>query len=382
MAKHSPVSPSTCERFWNCPGSVQMQEGLPQQTSSYAAEGTIAHALGALCLENKRDPMEFVGEELEDGDIIMEVSEDMAEAVTLYYDTVLAQAKKAGAKKIHIEELLKAEHVDKDCYGTCDAYFISGDGSTLYVYDYKHGSGVAVDAEGNKQMLYYATMAMQYGFIERIVMNIVQPRCRNGSEEDRVKTWTVDVNHIYAFNEELGARIAETRKKKAKTNAGGWCRFCTAKFKCPSYTKSLVDMFPPEANKDELDLNLPLERYGQMYMNAMMFKERFDKWFTQLSDVLYSAAESGTPAPGTKLVKGRKMRKWQNPSLVEKHFAEYGDAIYSPKKIKSPAQLEKVVGKEEIEDFVNETAPLKLALDSDARPEIKTIEQMFDVIEE
>lgn len=382
MAKHSPVSPSSCERFWNCPASVKMQEGLPQQTSAYAAEGTIAHLLGALSLEHKRDPHFYVDEELEDGDVIMKVTEEMADAVELYYKTVFSMARKAKASKIHIEEMITADHIDKDSYGTCDCYFYNGQGNELYVFDYKHGMGVAVDAENNKQMLYYAAMVMNYGMTDRVHMTIVQPRCKDGSKEDQIKTWTVDASAVYEFQKELTERIQETRNKKAATKAGSWCRFCTAKFKCSGYTKTLVDMFPNEARRDELDLNLPLERYGQMYANALLFKERFDKWFSQLSDVLYNMAESGTPAPGTKLVSGRKTRKWRDPKLVEKHFAEYGDAIYSPKTVKSPAQLEKVVGKEEIEDFVNITCSNKLALDSDARPEIKTIEQMFDVIEE
>lgn len=382
MAKHSPVSPSSCERFWNCPASVKMQKGVPQQTSEYAKEGTIAHALAAICLQDRRDPMEYVGEELEDGDCIMKVSENMAEAVKFYCDHVLDVFKKNKGVTLNVEQMIEAYHIDKDSFGTCDVNFINKQGTDLYVFDYKHGMGVAVNAENNKQMLYYAAMVMEYGFVERVHMTIVQPRCKEGAQEDKIKTWTVSASEVYDFQLQLSKRIRATRAKEPAIQAGSWCRFCSAKFKCPKYTQTLVDMFPAEAKKEELDLNLPLERYGQMYVNALLFKERFDKWFSQLTDMLYNVAESGTPAPGTKLVQGRKTRKWQDPKLVEKHFAEYGDAIYAPKSVKSPAQLEKVVGKDEIYDFVVETRSTKLALDSDARPEIKTIEQMFDIIEE
>ena len=137
------------------------------------------------------------------------------------------------------------------------------------------------------------------------------------------------------------------------------------------YTKKSLKEFNP---------NLSLQEYGKLFSRAKVFKDKFDSWFNQLSSVLYAAAEQGKPAPGTKLVKGRITRKWKDINLVKQHLAEYGHIIYAAKKLKTPAQLEKDIGKEEISELIEETYPIKLATTEDSREEIKSLNAMFKVI--
>lgn len=382
MAKHSPVGPSSCEQFWNCPGSVQMQAGLPDESSEYAKEGTIAHALAARCLTARRHPSEFVGEVFEDGDAEMEVTDEMAAAVAVYYEHIVelvrSKSTKAHPITVEVEKKLSNPDLDKEAFGTCDCFFTTPDG-TVYVFDYKHGAGVPVDAKDNKQMLYYAAIGSDYVMSNTVIMTIVQPRAQGST--DPVKTDTVTVDEVAEFAQELKAKIAAARAKKPTVQAGKWCKFCRGKFKCPAFTKTLHTLFPVES-AEELLPDLPLEQYGAMYNRAVIFKDRFDAWFKQLEALLYTYAEAGTPAPGTKLVKGRKTRKWADEKATEQALSEYGEAIYTKPKLLSPAQMEKVIDKEELEDLVTETASLKLAPDSDHRDAVKTIEQLFDVIEE
>ena len=45
-AAHAVLSPSSAERWFNCPGSVALIDTLPPEafrTSKFAAEGTVAH---------------------------------------------------------------------------------------------------------------------------------------------------------------------------------------------------------------------------------------------------------------------------------------------------------------------------------------------------
>ena len=51
---HSLVGASSCERWWNCPGSNALIAKLPTPPNTkYAAEGTVAHALCEDVLKNK-----------------------------------------------------------------------------------------------------------------------------------------------------------------------------------------------------------------------------------------------------------------------------------------------------------------------------------------
>ncbi|MBR3212108.1 MAG: DUF2800 domain-containing protein, partial [Firmicutes bacterium] len=50
--QHAALPPSSAERWGNCPGSVTLSKQFPQDTTStYAEEGTIAHAVAESLLD-------------------------------------------------------------------------------------------------------------------------------------------------------------------------------------------------------------------------------------------------------------------------------------------------------------------------------------------
>lgn len=53
---HAILSPSGASRWMACPPSARLEEKFPDSTSTYAEEGTYAHAVGELIL---RDPEDF-----------------------------------------------------------------------------------------------------------------------------------------------------------------------------------------------------------------------------------------------------------------------------------------------------------------------------------
>ena len=62
---HSPLGASSCSRWWNCPGSVQLSKGFHGRSSVFAREGTAAHELSEMCLHQNRDAHEFLGIQIE-----------------------------------------------------------------------------------------------------------------------------------------------------------------------------------------------------------------------------------------------------------------------------------------------------------------------------
>lgn len=58
---HAVRNASGAERWMNCPGSIRMEDGRPNNSSDAARLGTAAHALGEACLLDGSDAMDWFG---------------------------------------------------------------------------------------------------------------------------------------------------------------------------------------------------------------------------------------------------------------------------------------------------------------------------------
>lgn len=405
---HSLVGASSCERWWNCPGSNALIAKLPTPPNTkYAAEGTVAHALCEDVLKNKVyfnarwDATAKIGEIYEEDDYQFEVTEEMAEAANLYVNTILADAKRiecnlrksvqlSGNNKeawkhwdiptqerinqrwVNIEQSFTLDDVDSEARGTNDAS-IYVPGETLIVYDFKYGKGVPVEAIENKQMLYYAIGAagdklMDFKSIELV---IIQPRAEH--PQGPVRRWVTTPQYVNTFKQELAKRIKATRTSD-KTETGKWCRFCSAKMICPA-TRSKVNEIAKVDFQEPVKSNAlrtpdqltPLE-LKTLLDNA----DLIENYIKEVKEYAFNLLNRGGTVEGYKLVKGGKAhRKWENEelaaSMLELEFGE--DEIYKTS-LKSPAQIEKLgsSAKEVVELYaVRPDSKLVLAKDEDVR---------------
>lgn len=228
---HSPVGASTAYRFIACPGSVRMSRQAPEQKSSpYAEEGTAAHTLAERCFETDREPMSFVGEVIYKD---FEVTEEMAEAVTVYTDEVRRLYRESPEGTLfNYEQRFHLDWLHEDLFGTNDACIYQPFG-TLYVLDYKHGKGHAVSPVENFQLMYYALGASHkcnWAYSEA-VLGIVQPRTGDGKPQ----YWETTPERLKEFSEELVMAVLETEKEDAPLVPGEeQCKFCPARGFCPA----------------------------------------------------------------------------------------------------------------------------------------------------
>ena len=58
---HALYSPSSAHRWLECFGSVALTKYIPDVMSPYALEGSAAHTLAKICLEEKNDAVKHVG---------------------------------------------------------------------------------------------------------------------------------------------------------------------------------------------------------------------------------------------------------------------------------------------------------------------------------
>lgn len=188
MAKHAFLSASASHRWINCPPSAKLCEGIKDESSPYAQEGTDCHELCAYLVEKA------LGRDVEDPtENLTYYSGEMQNCAEEYRDYVLEQfehsKKFCSDPMVFIEQRLDFSRWVKNGFGTGDCVIIADE--VLHIIDYKHGLGVLVESEGNSQMMCYALGALEafddlYN-ISTIEMTIFQPRRENVSAAPSAK---------------------------------------------------------------------------------------------------------------------------------------------------------------------------------------------------
>lgn len=345
---HSKIGASTCERWWNCPGSVALIETVPPQPQGpYAAEGTAAHELAEKCLREGLDADKCVGQFSKNG---YEWTEEMAEAVQVYLDTIREDMVKYNLTEedLQIEHKFHLVDVDANAFGTNDAnlqVFLT----RVIVYDYKHGQGTVVEAEDNRQGLYYALGASLNGDYDEIEIVIVQPRAVH--RDGPVRRWVITKEQLDEFRDELKSRIAATRQPDAKLRPGPWCKktFCAAAAVCPAIKKQVElvagDVFNT-SKIEEIKLPEPARMSPLELRRLLDLAPLIDSWLAAVQNHALSLAMRGEKVVDYKLVRKKSNRKWIDEANVCATLeAKYGDMVYNAPKLKSPAQMEKALGK-------------------------------------
>lgn len=330
-------SPSAAARWMACPGSVRLSEGITVPPSEYAIEGTGAHQLLETSQRLGIDPAELLDETLETKDGPVVVTADMVEAVQVF----LAEIAALPPESSRIEQHLVSRTIE-GLQGTAD--YVNIIGKEIHLYDYKHGAGVAVSAEGNLQLLTYAGLAMEtFGEPEQVTLKIVQPRAESfgGEERPKVQTWVVDPAQVKEHMAAVQAAIDIARREDAPLVPGSHCRWCAAKAQCPELHQIAVS----EA-KSDFRLPSPVELTQDRLLFWLDMAPILEDWLKSIKDHAKRHVESGEMLPGWKLVESVGHRRWDgNEEDIGRKLVGHGfhpDDIYEPRTLKSPSQVEKV----------------------------------------
>lgn len=242
MSEHATLSPSGAHRWMACPGSLALESKLPDSTSSFAEEGTQAHALAAQCLALDEHPIDYDNCAIDYDDHgvkkCVAIGREMAEFVQVYVDAIHDYAE--GGELMVEQRLEFSRYVDvPGQFGTSDAVILLGD--EIQVHDLKYGRGVKVDADANEQLMLYALGALDtfgpLGDFKTVRLVIHQPRLQHLSE------WSCTVEHLLSFADRAkvaaqGAMDVLTHGalniRNVLTPGESQCRFCKAKGTCPA----------------------------------------------------------------------------------------------------------------------------------------------------
>lgn len=222
---HSKFSASGAERWFNCPGSVELSEGMPDKSSPWAEEGTRAH-------EVLEAMMRVVLGNGSGGDIDLKgVPHEMILHSKNAAQFIFNLADSIPRSEVLVETRIRLDFIHPEMFGTFDGAVIDYFG-TLHVFDYKYGAGHMVSVRENLQMIFYAIgLAHLYQWNFKMVrMWIIQPRIKG---YDGPTFWDVPILKLKSYVAHFRTAVETVLRNEEIYVEGSWCHWCKAKAVCP-----------------------------------------------------------------------------------------------------------------------------------------------------
>ena len=368
--KHALLSASSAYRWLACPPSALLSAKYEDTSSSYAQEGTAAHALA------QYQVLKALGRKADDPTENLDYfNEEMDEATDAYAGYVLeqvAEAKKATTDPIVlVEQRVDFSTYVPDGFGTADALIIADD--KLSITDLKYGRGVLVEADHNPQLMCYALGAYEMFSalydIETVSMTIFQPR------RDNVSVFEMKASDLLDWAENTLKPKAELAAEgKGDFTAGEHCRFCKAKADCRARAEANLALarydfaLPPTLTDADIEAILPL-------------LDELTSWAEDIKAYALTRAVAGKEWHGYKLVAGRSNRKYVNEDAVAKKVSDAGFNPYEEKLLGITA-MTKLLGKNRFEELLSSLIEKPqgkptLVPESDKRPAMNSAKEDF-----
>lgn len=293
-AEHAYLKPSSAGLTIKCHGSVKMQELHPEdEDSDNAKQGRLAHEVIVAYALDLPVPLAATDEMHEGGEIWLECVGPYIEG-------------------LHVEEKVDCSSVHELNWGTPDAWHFDGNAMLLRVWDYKFGHRY-VEVYENWQLINYALGVVDQLRVDvstlRIELTIVQPRCYHA--DGPVRTWALHGADLLSYAKKLQQAYDIAASDDAKTNAGGWCRDCSARHACPAVQSGAYHVVefagvttPFNLDSHAISRELRIMREAQAILNARI---------SGLEDEVLSRIKKGEAIPGWSAVQGTGREKWRVP---------------------------------------------------------------------
>lgn len=370
-SQHSELSASSAERWMNCFASPRLCAGLERKTSHYAAEGTAAHHIAAICQKNSTTPDKWLGQMAKVEGFEVEISQEMVAAVQEFLDSL------EDAPFVHVEVSLTAalKKLHPKLGGSADRVEWWPEKRLLRVNDLKYGSGRFVSVTGNKQLRIYALGVLlsfpEYA-AERVEIVISQPRM--DSDDGKFRSETFDAIDLLDFTADILEAVKRTQDPDAAATPGDkqcqWCAAAAVPGRCPSMEAAQHALM-------KMDFQPVQEGYDvNKLAEALDLLPMLEKRIEAIRQFAYGEAESGVTIPRWKLVEKIGRRKWKSEDIARERITD--PKFYKPAELMSPAQVEKLQGKAQFARTFAEycetvSSGHTLAPEADRRPAVKLI---------
>lgn len=377
---HAKLSASGAHQWIPSPGTVWMEDGIPNTTSPFAEEGTTAHTIVEIKLKrelgqitkaaatrrlNKVKKSEYYSKSMDEYTddhvaLVMEDYNDRADEGT----TVV------------VEQRVDFSQWVPGGFGTSDTV-IAKDG-LLDIWDLKYGKGVPIDATWNPQLMLYAlgTYAALGDIYEpeKMIMHIDQIRLGN------VSTFELSTKELLDWAENTVKPAAlealEGMPKFDFSDPHSW-RF----YKAAGFDRHLAEQ------------NLKIKKYKFKEANSLKPQEIADildqapqikRWLQAVEDYALDQVKSGEmKVPGYKVVEGRSNRILTDQAKAAELLKQAGytdEQIYRAPALETITNLQKLLGKADFNDVLGPVVDKPqgkptLVSEDDKRPELNSLAQ-------
>ena len=384
---HALLSASSAKKWIHCPPSAMLEDSIPEVESTYAKEGTLAHAICELKLQKLFTDKNMTDRTYKSRLKKLQQDESYAPEMEGYTDEYADYVSNIAfgfpaVPFVAVEKRLDYSPWAPEGFGTGDCVIIYG--KDLHIIDFKYGKGVPVKAEGNYQLALYALGAYhEFGMlfpIEDVHLHIVQPRIPNNS------SWSTTLKEILSWGEIVVKPAAEKAFKGegdfrpadyCKGDTENYCKsgFCKAYGRCRATMERNMDLFPEawdeEKNQKKLPPLISWEEAGELLKKAMYLKA----WVQDLENASLNEIVAGGEVPGWKAVEGRSNRKLSDAdaAFAELMDAGYEEAVLYKREPVALGELEKMLSKEHKQSILSKyivkpQGKPTLAPEDDARP--------------
>ncbi|WP_048647532.1 DUF2800 domain-containing protein [Nitratireductor soli] len=404
IREHATWSASSTARNVHCAGALTLaQFAPPDKESIHAARGTACHQIAEKCLTEGVDASAFLDTVEKTKAHEITIDEELVNSAQEYVD--YCRQFMHPPVWYWIEERFSLGDLNPpfDAGGTGDFVTYDEATQTLEIVDLKNGMGV-VDVKDNPQLRTYGLGALLHHQdldVETVKVTIVQPRAPH--KDGRIRSETFHVADLVAWTADLLKSMKRSKQAMDEYEAAGgnsvkldawaekWltpgkCTFCPAEGTCPALRKGAMDV--AAVWFDDLDQprigNSALDTSPEALARDLDMIPMLEDWIKARRAYAHAQAETGVEIPGYQLSEKIGNRKWvDDPALAARLMAELGldeSAIYADPKLKSPAQMDKLLGakrKDMIVPFVERpiTGTNLVSVDKTSRPPAKTVAQ-------
>lgn len=438
---HSAFPASSAYRLLACPGSYALGQAVDtgeRRSTVFSAEGTLAHSVSEAAIFSGASPGDVVGRTFHSDGFDFKVDDEFAEHVQTYVDFVnglralgyLILLETRVSPMIHWAGL---PTLGIDLFGTADCIAFHPGTGKLVIVDLKFGKGIAVEVEGNPQLLYYAAGSFSLDLLNYLLSShgyahlpegwspteietiVVQPRAYHPEGTIRRASYSGQEVSDWARGP-LYQGVERAINDNGQTfNPGEHCRFCPALPHCKAAEKFSLDAAKeafknapaantPSTNPDADDPNAvpapALAALPDTHISDAKLGELLDKisiikpYFAALEDLAEARLKAAhRPDIGWKLVPTRPRRVWADDeaNIITTLFNEgLAPGQYTETRLRSPAQTEKIIGKKAFKQLmdklglvVSSSGGVTLAPEGDPRTRVqqgRTAQEAFAAV--
>ena len=322
---NSRIRPSAFHITVPCPGSLQLQEHVPEQPDTEElAEGKAAHHVAAVALERGIDGGFKVGDQFTYEGRTWTVDQDMYDGAALYVEA--CQHGPGG----QIEQSIAIPRIHADCSGTPDywRFFPNETPWRLRVTDYKYGHRYVDPFENLQAGAGYAcgvltSLGVSSGD-DTIVVEIVIVQPRSFHKNGPVQVWTTTPFRLNELVQKTRKSVEQALTANPPTQTGSHCLDCAASHICSTLRAAASHVVDYSGKAEVTDLIIEAAAVELRVLDDAA--KRLEARRTGLAAQVEVELLNGKSVPYWKLEPRRAKLDW-NADVTVDEVAAMGDLI-------------------------------------------------------